>query len=72
MADAMVHGGAPMLDIARRDGHLIALLVPGTGTSLVGADWSPAELEGARRRLGPSVPLVRADAARLPIASAAL
>jgi hypothetical protein len=49
MADAMVHGGAPMLDIARGDGHLIALLVP--GTSLVGADWSPAELDGARRLL---------------------
>jgi SAM-dependent methyltransferase len=70
LADAVEGGGEPILDIACGDGHLLELLRP--QASSAGVDWNVTELEAARRRLGRSIPLARADAARLPFATGAI
>jgi SAM-dependent methyltransferase len=63
-------GAGPVLDLACGDGHLLELLRP--SRACLGADRNTAELRAASTRLGRGAPLVRADAASLPIASAAL
>ncbi len=70
LADAMREGGEPVLDLACGDGYLLGLL--GAGGRCLGADRSLAELRAARRRLRAAFPLVQADAARLPVATASL
>jgi ubiquinone/menaquinone biosynthesis C-methylase UbiE len=70
LVDAIRQGVEPILDIACGDGHLLELLRPQALS--VGIDWNVAELDAARRRLGRSIPLVRADAARLPFATGAV
>jgi ubiquinone/menaquinone biosynthesis C-methylase UbiE len=70
LADAMLDGGEPALDLACGDGYLLELMR--SSSTCFGADLSLAELDAASRRLLHATPLVQADAARLPIATAAL
>lgn len=70
LAEAIGHGSEPVLDLACGDGYLLELL-RGQHTC-VGTDWNIAELSAARHRLGSGAPLIRADAASLPIATAAI
>jgi len=62
----------PVLDLACGDGLLLQRLAAATGCTLLGADLSAGELAAARARLGPAVPLHRARAQALPLASASL
>lgn len=70
LANAMLHGGEPVLDLACGDGHLLELLGP--KVSCLGSDWNTAELHAASERLGRGARLVRADATELPISTASL
>lgn len=70
LADAMLDGGEPALDLACGDGYLLELMR--SGSAYLGADRNVAELDAANRRLRHATPLVQADAARLPVATAAL
>jgi ubiquinone/menaquinone biosynthesis C-methylase UbiE len=70
LAEAIGQGGEPVLDLACGDGHLLELLGP--GRSCLGTDRSAAELAAARERLGHTAPLIRADAARLPLVTGQL
>jgi ubiquinone/menaquinone biosynthesis C-methylase UbiE len=70
LAQALCDGGEPTLEaLACGDGYLLGLLRHRAG---VGTDWNVAELKAAQNRLGSLSPLIRADDAWLPIASAAL
>jgi ubiquinone/menaquinone biosynthesis C-methylase UbiE len=69
LADAMLDGDEPALDLACGDGYLLGLMR--AGSTCVGADRSLAELDAANRRLRQATPLVQADAARLPVVTAA-
>ena len=60
----------PVLDLACGDGYLLELLRP--KHACLGVDRNVAELNAAVGRLGTAVPLVRADAVELPVASSAL
>jgi SAM-dependent methyltransferase len=60
----------PVLDLACGDGYLLELLRP--KHACLGVDRNVAELNAAVGRLGTAVPLVRADAAVLPVAPNAL
>ena len=55
--------GERLLEVGVGGGHVLQQF-PEPGR--IGMDLSPRMLERARRRLGPAVPLVRADAADLP------
>jgi ubiquinone/menaquinone biosynthesis C-methylase UbiE len=70
LAEAIPDGDEPVLDLACGDGYLLELLHP--NHLCLGMDWNTAELNAAARRLGQGAPLARADAAWLPIATAAL
>jgi ubiquinone/menaquinone biosynthesis C-methylase UbiE len=70
LADAMLDGGEPALDLACGDGYLLELMR--SGSAYLGADRNLAELDAANRRLRHATPLVQADAARLPVATGAL
>ena len=70
LAEAIRDGDEPVLDLACGDGYLLELLHP--NHVCLGMDWNTAELNAASRRLGQGAPLARANAAELPIATAAL
>ena len=70
LAEALFHGGEPVLDLACGDGYLLELLR--TDRDCLGTDRNIAELRAASHRLGRGAPLIRADAASLPIATASL
>jgi ubiquinone/menaquinone biosynthesis C-methylase UbiE len=70
LAEAIPRGSEPVLDLACGDGYLLELLR--TDRGCLGTDWNIGELQAASHRLGPGAPLVRADAAALPIATASL
>lgn len=70
LAEALQSGDGPVLDLACGDGHLLELLRE--RRACIGVDLNPAELRVASRRLEKRIPLVRADAASLPISAAAL
>lgn len=56
-----------ILDLACGEGHLLALLDERGFTPLWGLDRSEDELAVARRRVGPAVELVHADARSMPL-----
>jgi len=62
----------PVLDLACGDGLLLQRLGAATTRALLGVDLSVGELAVARSRLGPAVPLHRARAQALPLASGTL
>lgn len=70
LADAIKEGDEPVLDLACGDGHLLELLRPDRAS--FGADLNPSELAAAAKRLDKTCPLVRSDAAVLPIHTATL
>jgi ubiquinone/menaquinone biosynthesis C-methylase UbiE len=70
LADAIIKGDEPVLDLACGDGHLLELLRPDRAS--FGADLNPSELAAAAKRLEKACPLVRSDAAVLPIHTATL
>ena len=70
LAEALYDEGEPVLDLACGDGYLLELLR--ADRNCLGTDWNIAELKAASLRLGRGAPLVRADAASLPIAPASL
>ena len=70
LAKALPHGCEPILDLACGDGYLLELLR--TDRYCLGTDRNIAELKAAANRLGRRAPLVRADAASLPITTASL
>ena len=70
LAEAIRQGSEPVLDLACGDGYLLELLR--VNQACLGTDWNVAELNASCRRLGYGTPLVQADAASLPIATAAL
>ena len=70
LAKALSDGGEPILDLACGDGYLLELLR--TDRDCLGADWNVGELTAASHRLGRGAPLVRADAASLPISTASI
>jgi SAM-dependent methyltransferase len=73
LAGAVPSAATGVLDLACGDGYLLSLLAARRPTlQLVGVDLSAGELEAARRRLGPSVPLHQARAQQLPLADAAV
>jgi demethylmenaquinone methyltransferase/2-methoxy-6-polyprenyl-1,4-benzoquinol methylase len=59
-----------VLDVATGTGAVIRELQRQKGCKVVGADQSPEMLAEARRRLGPELELVEANAERLPFAEA--
>ncbi len=63
-------GSARVLDIACGPGHMLQD-VQSMRLRAFGIDSSPGMLQAAHQRLGPSVPLVRGDAMRLPFRGAA-
>ena len=68
LSDVIQDGDDPILDLACGDGYLLELLHP--SHACVGMDWNIAELDAAFRRRAHGAPLVRANAAGLPIATA--
>ncbi|MBC7726059.1 MAG: class I SAM-dependent methyltransferase [Microbacteriaceae bacterium] len=64
----------PLLDLARGDGHLLALLASAAagGRTHLGVDFSAGELTSARTRLGGELPLYQARAQALPLADASV
>lgn len=56
-----------LLDLACGDGYLLGLLSRRGFSDLVGVDWSPEELAGARERLGPGAELHCQDACALTL-----
>lgn len=69
LAEAIQEGDEPVLDLACGDGYLLELLHP--NHACVGMDWNKTELDAACRRIGHGAPLARANAAGLPIVTAA-
>jgi SAM-dependent methyltransferase len=69
LAEVIHDGDEPVLDLACGDGYLLELLHP--NRVCVGMDWNIAELDAACRRIGHEAPLTRANAAGLPVATAA-
>jgi len=69
LAEVIQDGDEPVLDLACGDGYLLELLHP--NHACVGMDWNTAELDAACRRIGHGAPLARANAAGLPVATAA-
>ena len=69
LAEVIHDGDEPVLDLACGDGYLLELLHP--NRVCVGMDWNIAELDAACRRIGHGAPLARANAAGLPVATAA-
>jgi ubiquinone/menaquinone biosynthesis C-methylase UbiE len=67
LAQALRSQDEPVLDVACGDGYLLERARK--DHACLGVDWNTAELSAARRRLGSRAPLVRADAAGLPIAT---
>ncbi len=70
LAEALAHGSGPVLDLGCGDGYLLELLR--SDRDCFGTDRNIAELKAASHRLGRGAPLIRADAASLPIATATL
>jgi len=70
LAEALPRGSGPVLDLACGDGYLLELLR--TDRDCLGTDWNIAELKAASHRLGLGAPLIRADAASLPIVTGSL
>ncbi len=70
LAELIQQDDEPVLDLACGDGYLLELLYP--NHACVGMDWNGAELDAACRRIGHGAPLALANAAGLPVATAAL
>ena len=70
LAEALLFGSEPVLDLACGDGYLLELLR--TDRECLGTDRNITELTAASHRLGRRTPLIRADAASLPVAAASL
>ena len=64
---AAPRAGERLLEVGVGGGHVLQRFAE---TRRIGIDLSATMLERARRRLGPDVPLARADAEELPFASA--
>ena len=70
LARPLLGAREPVLDLACGDGYLLELLR--RERDCFGTDWNIAELNAASDRLGRGAPLIRADAASLPIATASV
>jgi len=69
-ADAARPNGRRVLDIATGTGDLAIDLARAGARQVVGADFAAAMLVSARPKVGGSIPLVLADAQRLPFGDA--